>query len=923
MRKVFTLCIALCIVPILFAAETPVAMRMTYFQKYNGGGVTPAQSDFFFPFPELEMADGKIQIPHRISQNREEAFFDFPCGAKMRVGLAAPGSFSVKVTSAPAEARRVRQTATIPFKSYVDGAVILGFRTARLGERQGVVTHSRTESEIGVYHANRNGCRVAVSGNDGAETEIRLQDNRAWNWETFQLFLIRPLTGGQAEFTVGMTAAPMPEKEKTVLVDRFGQSTKIEFPGKIHDEKEFADRKKADDDYYDNLKPPADFDRYGGLAGSGRKYGLKPTGFFRTAKAGNRDVLVTPEGNVFFMISAAALGMCDTITKVEGREDIFEWLPVPGQRPFQSAFYIDGKHVSFYKTNLIRKYGGITDAEWAKRFTERLKKWGFNSFGPFNSIRAEDYPAEIPYTVVLTPPEKFNVVRLTFDPFDPEAVEKIESYTRKRMTPHIGNPYLIGYYLNNEQPLDEISYQIPRKKGSVAAKRELVRMLEKKYGTVDSFNRSWGTAFHSFAELNDAELAVNTPDAKRDMRNYSNLFLDKYFQVITGIVRHLDPDHLILGMRYMPHTVTPDVARIASKYIDVFSVNYYTHSVDTTYLRDMHGNSGKPMLLSEWSFGDKSRGLAGGVRNTADQKERGLAYRNYIEQTASLPFVVGSCYFQCVDQPLTGRWIRGYDDERFNCGLVDVTDQPYREFLDKVMASHARIYRVMLGETAPFQLDLPAYRAGTGKRFRKELTIPRAVAPMTVNGSIADWPQLPSQGITAADLTDGVSPQGNRADFRACFDSKNLYLDIKIADPTPLRNLREGDKIWLGDSIELFFGSRETGKGGEVLPTDLQLVIACRENGPPEYLWYNNAIPLPGRKIPVRIGNLPGTGYEVQLAIPLDVLGIRPDSGTRFLFDIGFGDSEDGLKRARQFIWSGNERNARNRDFYSIATLAN
>ena len=76
-------------------------------------------------------------------------------------------------------------------------------------------------------------------------------------------------------------------------------------------------------------------------------------------------------------------------------------------------------------------------------------------------------------------------------------------------------------------------------------------------------------------------------------------------------------------------------------------------------------------------------------------------------------------------------------------------------------------------------------------------------------------------------------------------------------------------------------------------------------------------------KIPIRIGELPGTGYEVQFAIPLAALGLKPETGTEFRFDIGFGDSEDGRSRARQFMWSGSDRNARDRSGYGRATLIN
>ena len=95
------------------------------------------------------------------------------------------------------------------------------------------------------------------------------------------------------------------------------------------------------------------------------------------------------------------------------------------------------------------------------------------------------------------------------------------------------------------------------------------------------------------------------------------------------------------------------------------------------------------------------------------------------------------------------------------------------------------------------------------------------------------------------------------------------------------------------------------------------LTVWRRQNDP------DNAEQLEPVKIPIRIGELPGTGYEVQFAIPLAALGLKPETGTEFRFDIGFGDSEDGRSRARQFMWSGSDRNARDRSGYGRATLIN
>ena len=905
----------------------PLKLKMNYYDKYNGGDFDPGFRRVHFPFPVLEMSSRKVEVPKRVSQTPNRVELQYPCGAKASVEIGDSGKVRLRVWNIPRGVSRLRQTATLPYEAFTGGTAVLGPCRVRLGEKNnGTLCFSHNQNSIGIYPAKGEGLVVATDGVDGSE--IRLQDNSVWNWKVFELFLcfeIRSAFDNALIVNLSLNSGSLPPPEaakREILVDRFGQSTRADWPGKVKQESDFVRLRNEEEKYYASLPPVPEQGRFGGLAGSREKYGLKATGFFRTDKVAGRDVLVTPDGNLFFMLAAAGLGMCDSITKVEGREDSFEWLP---KRSDGQVFYIDGKHVSFYKMNLLRKYGkSFSDRDWARMFWKRLRKWGFNSFGPFNSIPVQDYPPQAPYAVELTPPEKLNLVRLIFDPYDQERIDQIEEFLRKKLAQHSANPWCIGYYLNNEQPFDEIIFQIPKKGAEVAAKRALCRYLEKRYRSIEAFNRGWKTQFRSFRELEGAALAVGPGESRQAMEGFFEEFLERYFSVLTRLVRKYDSNHLLLGSRIMPHTAAPRLLRIMGRYTDVLSVNYYTHGVDLDYLRQISQNAGgKPIILSEWSFGEKSHGHSGGVRNTADQQERGLAYRNYLEQSAALPFVVGSVFFQCVDQPVSGRWIGGFSGERFNCGLIDVTDQPYRDFLREVRLSNAEIYDVILNRRPPYRLEKAPYNLIGRKQGTREFAVSRIVSPVKVDGTLAGWPQLPAQQITASDLVFGTGAVNIRADFRACFDDRNIYFDVKVTDPTPLRNRQSGHRIWLGDCIELFFATVRPEQNGECLPGDRQLVIACRPGKEIEYHWYNNAEQLEPVKIPIRIGELPGTGYEVQFAIPLAALGLKPETGTEFRFDIGFGDSEDGRSRARQFMWSGSDRNARDRSGYGRATLIN
>jgi hypothetical protein len=69
-----------------------------------------------------------------------------------------------------------------------------------------------------------------------------------------------------------------------------------------------------------------------------------------------------------------------------------------------------------------------------------------------------------------------------------------------------------------------------------------------------------------------------------------------------------------------------------------------------------------------------------------------------VEQAAAMPDLVGAHYFQWNDQHVAGR----FDGENWQIGVVDVCQQPYREFVSAARRSHARIYKVAAGEVRPF-----------------------------------------------------------------------------------------------------------------------------------------------------------------------------------------------------------------------------
>jgi hypothetical protein len=169
-----------------------------------------------------------------------------------------------------------------------------------------------------------------------------------------------------------------------------------------------------------------------------------------------------------------------------------------------------------------------------------------------------------------------------------------------------------------------------------------------------------------------------------------------YLDTINAAIRHHDTNHLNLGIRFggNPHD---DVIQAARDF-DVFSLNIYRNAPDRAVLDRIYGMVQRPMLVGEFHIGAPERGLAPGLVQAMNQEERGVAYRYYVEQAASHRAMVGTHWFQWLDQPATGR----FDGENYNIGFVDVADRPYAELVEAARLTHHRLFEVHSGRTPPF-----------------------------------------------------------------------------------------------------------------------------------------------------------------------------------------------------------------------------
>ena len=384
-----------------------------------------------------------------------------------------------------------------------------------------------------------------------------------------------------------------------------------------------------------------------------------------------------------------------------------------------------------YHRNIKEEFG--TEEKWAENSVHRLKEWNFNTLGA--GCSASTYYKGLPYTAFLSLGANFSPIsditpKTTWtgfpDVFDPMFPTYCLQQARLQCAPVKGDPWLLGYFLDNELEwfgkdgaqtglVDETFKKPPDHPAKVA----LMHFLQARYPTIDAFNKAWGLHESSWSDFAKSVTPpkVTTKSANRDEMDFVRLIADKYFSITTKAIREVDPHHMILGCRFAG-TMPDGVMSVAGKYCDIVSVNYYGRvDLSKGYSPDMPGimrkyyaEAKRPLMLTEWSFPALDAGLPsqhGAGQRVPTQKDKAFCYAVYQRTLFSLPFMVGSDYFMWVDEPALG--VSSTFPEDSNYGLVDVNNRPWAILTRMATRINAMAQQIHAGKTAKL----------TGKIFRK------------------------------------------------------------------------------------------------------------------------------------------------------------------------------------------------------------
>ena len=518
----------------------------------------------------------------------------------------------------------------------------------------------------------------------------------------FQIFLHRPtascsLVVSRPRLIPALTA----RQRYSGIADAYGQFTRGEWPGKLHSPAEFAARRSAEAKEIAQAPSLPGRDQYGGWAGGPV---LPGTGFFTTVRRDGRWWLVTPSGHLFLSLGVNEVGFAET-TRVYSHEEMFSWLPAPGD-PLAGNYGEGTQTFDFYSANLQRKYGPGYPSEWRSNAAARLKYWGFNTIGNWSSEMLESLH-RLPYTATLGVEGAGSRLpagggRFLRDPFDAQFASDCTESFRTQALKLRGDPWCLGYFVDNELPWsagsdqsapDTVALEALAAPHGQPAKQAFGHQLEAKYGAVESFNTAWGASLKSWDEFDAPFQAGAAPspaqqvNRRADETEFIYRFALRYFTLVRDTLRRYDPHHLYLGCRFAGRS--PDAERAAAAVCDVVSFNIYKPSLDPADW-NFTENFNKPCLVGEFHFGALDRGMfAPGLVPAPSQALRAVMFRNYVNSVLDHPAFVGAHWFKYTDEPLTGR---SFDGENYNIGFVSITDTPYPEITTAARQTLAAAY---------------------------------------------------------------------------------------------------------------------------------------------------------------------------------------------------------------------------------------
>lgn len=401
---------------------------------------------------------------------------------------------------------------------------------------------------------------------------------------------------------------------------------------------------------------------------------LPATGFYRIEELGGRWWFVDPDGHPL---------LSQAVNHVTHR----------GDRDIETDEWPYGQAVEALYAD---------EAAWADIAVVRLRQWGFHGLGAWRA--SSELQGRMPETPILGLGGVDWIDGTIADVFADGWATAVQDKALQEVEGRVDDPLVIGWFLDNEmrwgvdwrgtEDLTELSWELGP---DTATQDELLAFFRARYDDdFAAFAASWqvdGLA----SDWAGLEQLASLPDGgEEDRRAWEEHYADRYFAVTSGSVRAVDPNHLLLGVRFISQMIPSPVVRASGRHLDVVSVNRYelTEGLEDLLqnaspefartgddLEEFHLLSGRPILISEFGY----RAMDSGLPNSSPpiqlvldtQTERAEHFAAFAHRHLAPPWGVGLHWFEWTDEPPGGR----FDGENSNWGLVSLEDEPYAELV--------------------------------------------------------------------------------------------------------------------------------------------------------------------------------------------------------------------------------------------------
>lgn len=471
--------------------------------------------------------------------------------------------------------------------------------------------------------------------------------------------------------------------ESKPAVDEFGQSNLMEWEGKIHSLDQLKKEWETEDKEVVSIQKSKaynvstgeittksvsevlyNYSKYGGyLQAKG-----KATGFFHTEKIDGKWWFVDPEGYLFLShgVDCVSPGGGGNVRDLDKRNGMYKELP-----PQNLNANAQRRGVAFGTWNLFRRYGENYPEKSREMIVKRMDKWGLNTIANWSSAEVMNMNKKAFMFQLRDVGIEGGLMGLP-DVYATDFASKVDAGCKASVESYKNNPWLIGYFTGNEPSWLE------------QEERLCSMILEGPEKPIKTELKSW--------------LAKgDTPERRKQ-------FIFKTFRIfletVDNSIKKYDPNHLNLGIRFgNVMGIDREILEICKDVFDVFSFNCYDLYPKKEMMDRATEITGLPMIIGEYHFGTIDRGMAQSLWQVNSQQERGVAYQYYTERAYAHSGLIGSAYFQWCDQDLTGR----RDGENYNCGMVDVTDRPYKYQVEAVMETSKRLFDIHTGKLSPVE----------------------------------------------------------------------------------------------------------------------------------------------------------------------------------------------------------------------------